>query len=592
MEPNNQNNFNQQQYRPNQNVRATVNPAATPAAAPMAPAVQQPVQAQQPTQPVRPQVISEVPTATVTDAQPQKTQQPVPQPAKQPVPDTPLNNPRIDDFSAAPVENVPNTNPDAPETDLNTVLADAVRAYQEGELQRTNLKDMNPAFPLSRIADITRYEEEEMARHHEDIRSILADMSSDIHAILNCQSQFTNNFTLLTDALKKVEKPDEQLKRHVKGVGDSSANVFRNFKDDKVVTLTGMNGLMTLTALTDGLRRITLWNSGIYFNIRSIPLDILNAYYREVTKTDYEYGRDLGAFYYLYSDLTISEYIIEHLLPVAICGSNSANWKDMDQLKKVISWQDFQVILWAMAVMMHPNGINLNFVCGEPGCGHVQTEFVDLSKLHLVDSDKINDEMLEHFRKGQVTDTDLEEYRKICNLRKSIEFSYTVGNIEKHWKVNLRQASISDYAAVGRDYNSEVRKNCTITNQTEVQRYMRFNYFRCYKSWIDSMELTLTSGEDSKTFIINNDDSSQANDKAIYLLLNEFQLNYPKFDELMKEYILDTKLSHIAFYFPECPKCHKVPANGYHGYLPYDPVSGFFTLALRKLFVDAAGSTE
>ena len=44
MEPNNQNNFNQQQYRPNQNVRATVNPAATPAAAPMAPAVQQPVQ--------------------------------------------------------------------------------------------------------------------------------------------------------------------------------------------------------------------------------------------------------------------------------------------------------------------------------------------------------------------------------------------------------------------------------------------------------------------------------------------------------------------------------------------------------------------
>ena len=38
----------------------------------------------------------------------------------------------------------------------------------------------------------------------------------------------------------------------------------------------------------------------------------------------------------------------------------------------------------------------------------------------------------------------------------------------------------------------------------------------------------------------------------------------------------------------ECPKCHKEPATGYQGFIPYDPMRAFFTLALMKLLQGAS----
>ena len=66
-------------------------------------------------------------------------------------------------------------------------------------------------------------------------------------------------------------------------------------------------------------------------------------------------------------------------------------------------------------------------------------------------------------------------------------------------------------------------------------------------------------------------------------LLDEFQQNVDNFGDLIKDYILSTKITHIAFYYPECPDCHTVPATSYGGFIPYDPMNAFFSLGLTKL---------
>lgn len=473
--------------------------------------------------------------------------------------------------------------------DFDAVLREHTSAVNSGEREIKNLEKMPIGVPMSSMEDLEKYKFSEVVKNQDNLTAVLSDMTSTVQSIANSQEFLTENQKLLTEALKKIAGDlNKVFARSVKGVGDSEAVVFKKYQGQSVVELKGSDGLMAMTALTGGMRRVTLWNSGITLTLRNIPLDILNLFYRELNHNDFEYGKQYGAFYYLFADLSIAEYIIEHLLPLVICGSNYIHWKEMDKLRQVIQQQDFHVILWAMGLMMHPTGAHVNFVCAEENCGHIHTEFVDLAKLRLINTDLINDYVIEHFKRpGFLDDSQLEEYRKHLNLTRSVEFEYGERGLLKKWKVNLRQSSLFDFATVGKDYNTELRKHCSPRDIEEVHSYTTYNQYRCYKPWIDSVELTIEHDGTSTTFIMKNN-GTEENDKSIYMLLDEFQQNVPEFSDMVKSYILETKISHICFYFPACPKCGKEPRNGYHGYIPYDPMQAFFTLALMKLLQGAS----
>lgn len=469
--------------------------------------------------------------------------------------------------------------------DIDTIYKQYAEAMASTQSNPKNLDKMGISIPLSKIEDIQNYSLREFVQNQDKAREILNDMTSTLSSIRNSVDVFSEATNLLKEALEKLgDKIKDSLQYGYKGVGDAKATVYAKYKGQDRVTLDGAKGRMAFNSLTGGMRKITLWNSGITVTLRNIPLDALNEYYREVNHADYEYGKEFGAFYYLFADLLISEHIINNLLPIVICSSNYIHWKDTEKLKQAIAWQDFHTLLWAMGLMMHPAGATVNFVCAEEGCGHVHSEFVDLSKLRLLNTELLNDEVLDHFKKpGWVTDEDLVEFRKKINLNKSIEFDYDDGNMPKHWKVNLKQASVFDFLTVGRDYNTELLRHYKGTDRTEVHQYNTYNIYRSFKPWIDSIEMTIKYDEsNSQTFILNNDGTDD-NDRTVYDILDQFQQYSKEFGDLMKDYILSTKISHIAFYFPECPKCHKEPVNGYHGYVPYDPMQAFFTLALIKL---------
>ena len=483
--------------------------------------------------------------------------------------------------------------------DLDAIVREQMEAVDAGKMETVNSDKRGIDIPLSSSENINKYHQREIISNLDNISEVIRDLTSSVQVIGNSLSYFTANAKLLTEALERVAKngdPENKdpkylekvLKPNCPGIVEGLANPFSNNRGKEQVIVEGTTGMAVMTALTGGMRRVILYNSGFHIVLRRLSLEQLNTFYREMAHDDYEYGKEFGMLYYLFADINIVRYIIENLLPIVIAGSNYVHWRDTDKLMQQISDQDLSVILWAMGLMMHPKGATVNFVCAEDDCGFIQSEHTDLAKLRLINQDLVNDAMLDHFRKpGLKTDAQLDEYRKATGFNRELTFVSQDGE-EKTWIVQTKQASLFDKRAVGLDYIAELRKKCSLTDAAEVYQNILYNINRCFKPWIQSISLVTKdeAGKDVKFTTVN--DGTEEQDKIIMMILDEFQITVPDFEKKMREYILDTKIQHICFYFPECPKCHKEPHSGYHGYVPYDPMHAFFTLALMKLLQGAS----
>ena len=514
--------------------------------------------------------------------QEQKIETPVEQPKEEPknVPEE-LDNPEIDVFGGSTAGGV-----QPKDVTVDSVL-DAISETQtadDAQDRMTNTDKIGLSIPLSGVEDIDRFRSDEILKHREDIQSIMNDATSNLQVASDALLNLTANRDLGEESLKRLgDHPEEKLRDSISGLGDSQV-VLNNYKGKKF-SLDGASGYARLTALTGGMRRIFLWNSGFYVTLKNQTLMNLNNFYREVARQDYEYGREAGGYYYLYSHLDIAEFVVKTLLSNAICGSNYVFWQDQDKLLRAISLADFQVLLWGMATLMHPSGARTNFVCAEPECGHIQTEFVDLTKLHLLNTDLITDDMINYFKQNnKVDDAQLADYqnRLLKHLKKDIEFEYGAGTSLKKWIVHCKQCSLYDWLEVGRDFNGELIKSVNIKRNAAVQEYLGYNIYRTFKPWIESVDLHLNIGGEESIGTIENTGTTD-NNKSFTMILDEWQQHARDIDLKFRDYILDTSISRLAYYMPECPKCHKAPKTGSHGYVPYDPLRSFFILAFMRL---------
>lgn len=475
------------------------------------------------------------------------------------------------------------------EATYDDLIRQAKETVESEDFQSVNADKMGICVPLSDAEQLADYYSREMAAHKNDLMQILSDVTSDANTIENASRMLSSNLDILTKSIEHV-KDLKNLKPYVRNLRDSMASVFKSFDKDRI-SLSGSTGRMALTTLLGGIRRVRLYNSGFSVNLRNLSLATLNSYYREANTTDFEYGRMFGAYYFMFSDLAITKYIVKNLFPLMICGSSYKYWKDDDRLLKAISFQDFQTILWAAATMMHSDGITVNYTCAEPGCGHITSEKIDLTKLRLLNTDLINDDMFEILsKKGSIEDADVRKYQEVSDFNRVIEFEYPDGSHMKKWKLHLKQASLYDYIQAGDDYIHFLEQECNLHKRDEVQRQTLYNYFRVYKPWIASVEMTVYNSAYNKeqTFTFNNDGSDEM-DACMYDMLDQFQERIStEFNKLMSDYIIDTKITHICFYFPKCPACGATPKKSYKGYIPYDVMNGFFTLTLTKLLQAAS----
>lgn len=475
--------------------------------------------------------------------------------------------------------------------DLDTVIEEYRQTKKaSGESKAYNIDKIRLGIPLSEADELREYAERAItkaaAQGTSEFAKQLEDYTSEYHAIRDAG----NYYAASNDQLKKsISKSNTDqlvneiptIKEGVASVGAKHIEAGRQHK-----TFSGDEAYRVFATLGSGVRKVTLWNSGITLTLKNIPLRILDQYLELANHDNYEYGKEYGAFYYLFAGLLLDQNIADKILPAAIIGSNYRDWADTNKLLAQISLQDYHVILWALACLMYPTGTTVNYVCGEPSCGHIHTEKVDLGKLKLMNRELINDEMIDYFRKGNwVNEQDIENYRNMAKLEDKIEFDISdVEGENKHYIFHLKQCSVAEHLAVGKAYNAELRKQAEATDRDAVVGYIQYNQNRCYRPWIKSVEI-IYSVDDTivSTFAVDND-MAGANLDTIDLILDETQQRMPDFTKKIQDYIDRTKICHIAFYFQECPACHAKPAMSHNGYIPYDMTQAFFTLGRMKLW--------
>jgi hypothetical protein len=476
--------------------------------------------------------------------------------------------------------------------DIEAVLEEYKESVKNSDDRKLrNVDKMSLSIPLTDANSIVEMSTDvitrSLAKGTAAFATEMEDMTSDHAKIQQAGNYYSAGNEVLKTCLEKVGDTSV-LKNDIAGVREGVATVGTKHLDSNNPrkVFNGEEGYRVFATLTSGVRRITLWNSGITLTLRNIPLRQLDKYLEMVSDEKYEYGKLYGAWYYLFAGLSIDRHIIEQILPEAIVSSNYKDWQDTDKLLAQISLQDYQVILWGLACLMYPTGTTVSYVCGNKNCQRTHSERVDLGKLRLNNTKLINADMISHFseKNKRVDDKMLEEYRKKLNMDESIEFDVSNNEGENlHYKINLKQSSIKDYLEVGKSYNAELNRQADVTNRDSVVRFITYNQNRCYRSWIKSIECKMTIDGTVVLDAVVENDTTGNNDKTIDTILDELQQRNTKFNKAIQDYIQRTKISHIAFLFEKCPYCGAVPVTSYNGYIPYDMTQAFFTLGRMKL---------
>lgn len=392
----------------------------------------------------------------------------------------------------------------------------------------------------------------------------------------------TYDKSLKAAAAQHPEVPlSDKLVTRVAGVGDDPGNIPT--PKTKEVNVTGYRGFIAMMAMTGGLRRVTLWNSGIQLRLRNPSIDQLIAFQRDLDEMNSSYGATMGYPYYLFAEALINSSLIDDFLPKVVTNSNTEFKNDWSALKRHISYQDYQTILLGLLSMMYPNGIKTNFICGNSECRHRETMVFDLSRLHLINREMIPEEAVKHFYlKEKVTAQQIQEYKKLLDLDKELTFTYNIEDTPRKWKLHLRQCTLSEWCTAGREYLHTL-ETMNFKQARDVSLFISTTDLRMLKPWISKIETVMVRNGESYTYVISNDGSDTYASMAIDEIMQEWMTYYPEIKQQIIDYILGTRISHSAFYFPKCPKCGTPSNVSTQGYIAYDALYGFFSLSQLKV---------
>lgn len=385
----------------------------------------------------------------------------------------------------------------------------------------------------------------------------------------------------MSEVLRRMDM--SKLSAQVGNIVDASASVNAKFKESNRYELKSADARIMVNAFSPGgIRRVYLWNSGFYVSLKALPICDINNLIREFDDTIYEYGRAYGEYYYAFADLQLKEYIVDKLLPKALVGSSYKYWKDRDKMFKALSAQDLPTICWALGAMQYPRGVKIRYHCDK--CGHVHDETVDIMKLRANNTELINDNMIEIMgRTGWVDDERVAEYREACDFERVIEFKAADPSLSTTWKVTMKQADMFSFLDTGATFNAELVTHVRPKEYGAVVDYLRFNGLFRYIPWIKCIEIFDGTG---RCVVVNNIVGDKEFENSIRDALDELGQNCIGVEKAFRDYINDTKITHTVFYFPQCVSCGHPTANGNNGYIPYDPISSFFTLALMKIRIN------
>ena len=417
-------------------------------------------------------------------------------------------------------------------------------------------------------------------------RDSLEHFNANTAFLLSALTDVKNAITDGTRTLKDV------LQRNVGNIGATTTKgtpdvLARNKR------VSGKDAVVLMASMTQGLKRIPLWNTGIYLTLRALSLKEIVSYYGSVSFGGYDYGRELGAWYFLYADYTVKKTVLEQLLPYALTGSNYKHWKNIKKLLSVISIQDYDVIIWAFASMMYREGVPVKLLCTHEDCQHVEDLTADIAKMRYVNTDKLNPDVIAFMSEPdkERKDNDLVEYRKMLNLEQTFKFKVEnkATNMTTYWEMDFDTANCGYYLAFGDIFNTQLFEQIQAPTVDDVRDYLTINYYKAFLPWV--AEVRCVEKEDfdragktpEQRAIMIVDGTREDNRDALMNILDITQMEVTTFSEAVTAYIRGSRLSFIALPYFNCARCGRPPSTAVDGFIPYDVQLNFFQLCLMRM---------
>lgn len=405
----------------------------------------------------------------------------------------------------------------------------------------------------------------------------------------NPQTEF--NKRRLEDAKKEFDEkhPGKEFKmsRAIKipnKNGDKPIVVDDNFANSKAIfdkiAVGGMARVSDISAtkvaamLVNGFRVVRLYNSGFYVQLAAPRMDILGRYYNACAKDYTSYGRIFGQFAYYPIGVETRSALFD-LFEQCVEDSNLENWREPGALRKAVSWLDFPVLTWALASLIYPKGVDIEYLCfnnndttGER-CRHVEMKKIDINSMRYNNWSRMTTEQVLYcISKETRTLEDLEKYRaKYCKSDGAITPISKNGD----WKANFYIPTFHESEMAQRAYIATMAEYVQLDKLTAANQYHMTKQLASLAPF--TKEVLYTDPAQNKTLKF---DSPDALEKSLDMIQTQADINFIPF---MEQYISDRTLTHIAFTYHPCPACEKYPVGAINGLVPCDPEYAFFVWA-------------
>lgn len=409
------------------------------------------------------------------------------------------------------------------------------------------------------------------------LRDVIRDQKSYLHRLhraselfFTAQQNFNKNS--LEAAIKRNGGNSNNLTSSAK-IGDKvirdvmadREGALKKFGDGAIIK--GNLAVKTAVLLTQGIKRVQLFNSGFYIVVRAPKLDELAEYWRDSTSAVDEYGKILGQLCYLPADIHYRRAGM-NLLEKLVVDSNLEDYDAPDTLRKAISFLDFDTVMWAIGSLMFPRGLQVDYLCHNEGCRYVESGKVSVKDMRYNDWSLLEaDDILYTSSNKKRKLSDLEKYREKIRNRNVTK------KINDEWSAVFRIPTMFEMEESHLAHLADLSKKVQLTSLQEASMYIAVKYFGILSPFTE--KLVYRSPESGKVINMVGDTLSST--------LEALQSGDINFAETVDSFIADTKITHICFTFNKCPSCNNLPKSAIGHLIPCDVQRTFFTWIARRL---------
>ena len=394
---------------------------------------------------------------------------------------------------------------------------------------------------------------------------------------LSKYGQRTNQSDLLTSVLVELKKLNVNLTSMNPKIALSKVKIAPSTNDKGPRMLTSNTALSVRYARTVGLFKVPLYNSGFWISVRPVKIEEMYTFLLAADREFKEFGRILGGHAHLYTGMLIKQKFIMELLPSLIVNSNFEGFRNPELLADVISFHDYDTLMWAFASLMYREGIGISIHCTNPECRYVaEHQMVDLVKGLQLNTSVLNEKamtfLVDGMKPGVIrTKEELDTYRNEL-LGTNTIYTIESQNAEIHMKV----PTMKEYLDHGNSLISKlsVALNMKLdTTNVEISNRIMVAVPEMLTSFVKKIVYHNPGAADD----IADGSTPEGRDVVEDLISNTIgnEIDLPG---KMKEYIGKTKAVYFGTTMLKCPKCGKSPNNETDGFLPWDTEYLFFGL--------------